>query len=461
MTYRGYEAIKDLSKGTGYRIPDLLALAQQNDPFYAGSPAQRAKAEWFAELWQRFGYSGGVHLRRIHYRILSDANRAKHDGEPYQNTEACWDYLNAASRAARYLGLVSIDLFDDHRNPEAYINAGGATREQEPEWWGGGASGWALPEIPTDLAADLDFSVYPPAVGGYDYSEDDQPYLLEVWVEKSTMDDVLLPVCRRLGANLSTSVGFQSITRVRDLLQRVARTGKPARVFYVSDYDPAGVSMPVQVARQVEYWLADYAPGADVKLTPLVLTYEQVRSYRLPRVPVKDTDRRKANFEERYGEGAVELDALEGLYPGQLAGIVQRAINPYRDETLARRLRQAQEEARNIVSEEWGEVVDPHKQELQNLERQAAAIVGAYRQELTTLARRLAGELEPNREQLEALQQAINNAVDDLEIALPERPTVDVDPPDEGAWLFDSGRNYLEQIAVYKAYRDGSAAEAA
>jgi hypothetical protein len=43
----------------------------KNDSFYAGSPAQRAKAEWCAELWARFGYMTGVHLRRVHDHLVS------------------------------------------------------------------------------------------------------------------------------------------------------------------------------------------------------------------------------------------------------------------------------------------------------------------------------------------------------------------------------------------------------
>jgi hypothetical protein len=36
---------------------------------------------------------------------------------------------------------------------------------------------------------------------------------------------------------------------------------------------------------------------------PLGLTRGQVQYYRLPRIPIKESDTRKAGFEERYGEG--------------------------------------------------------------------------------------------------------------------------------------------------------------
>jgi hypothetical protein len=70
--FRGYEAIKALAKECHVRVADLLVLAEKNDPFYAGLPSQRDKAAWFAELWTRFHYNTGVHLRRVHYRIVSN-----------------------------------------------------------------------------------------------------------------------------------------------------------------------------------------------------------------------------------------------------------------------------------------------------------------------------------------------------------------------------------------------------
>ncbi len=59
-----YEDIKQLGRETGCRAADLIVLSPNNDPFYAGVPNRRERAEWFAELWDRFGLHHGVHLRR-------------------------------------------------------------------------------------------------------------------------------------------------------------------------------------------------------------------------------------------------------------------------------------------------------------------------------------------------------------------------------------------------------------
>ena len=290
VTPRGYLAMKALAKAQGCRIADVLALAEKNDPFFAGTPAHVAKAQWFAALWQACGFTGmtGVHLRRVHYRIVSQlTDPRKHDGTPYENTEACWKYMSdEASKAARHLGLVPPTAFSDHRNPPAHVPWMGTDLPSTPALtWEEDFGTWELPTIPTNLADGLDVTLSSPRVNGYDYSFSAQPYHLEVWVEKTTMDDVLAPLCRHYGAVLVTGAGFQSLSSVMQLLQRVDQAGKPARIFYLSDFDPAGDAMPVAIARQIEFHTPQHAPLANIKLTPLGLTREQVQHYGLPRIP--------------------------------------------------------------------------------------------------------------------------------------------------------------------------------
>lgn len=66
-----YEAIKVLAKQRGCKVADLIVLAPQNDPFYVGAPNDLTLGKWFTDLWCRFGYTAGVHLRRVHYQIIS------------------------------------------------------------------------------------------------------------------------------------------------------------------------------------------------------------------------------------------------------------------------------------------------------------------------------------------------------------------------------------------------------
>ncbi|GHO68054.1 hypothetical protein KSC_069460 [Ktedonobacter sp. SOSP1-52] len=79
--------------------------------------------------------------------------------------------------------------------------------------------------------------------------------------------------------------------------------------------------MPVAMARELEYFVRMRQVEQDIRLFPLVLTAGQVQEYRLLRTPIKESERRRSEFEHRYGEGATELDALEAIAPGALARI--------------------------------------------------------------------------------------------------------------------------------------------
>ncbi|MCF7994703.1 MAG: hypothetical protein K9L88_07675, partial [Chromatiaceae bacterium] len=329
IPFTPYDALKLALQDIGGPVKDALAMSPGRDPFYCGQPAQLRDAQWFAELHSALDIGANVHLRRIHYRLISQTEPpVKPDGTPYSNTKRDWQWFCEAVVAARTLGLVDVRTFVDRRNPDPLLLR--TAQEQIPR-------GYSVP-MPdfwfAGIFADLDtprLDIPSPEVRGLSYTDDDQPYLIEVWVEKTTMNDVLVPICQRYRANLITAAGFQSITAAVNLIDRAQRLNKAARIFYISDFDPAGDKMPIAVARQVEFWLRQYDLDIDLALTPIALTAEQVAHYKLPRIPIKATDNRRAKFEARYGEGAVELDALEALYPGELARMLDEAIAPYWD----------------------------------------------------------------------------------------------------------------------------------
>lgn len=451
---RGYAELKAEAKASGQKITDLLALARANDPFYAGSPGQRAMAEWFGEIWQRFGYTTGVHLRRVHYQLVSQRDPHMYNGERYENTERCWGILCTAAKYARYLGLVSATAFEDHRNPKPHMylytrwddaipNAQVLLEE------------WEFPAIATELANELDWEIPDPTVDGYDYMAADQPVHLEVWVEKSTMNDVLEPICRRYGANLVTSLGFQSVTGTIQLLKRIEEHGQPARILYISDFDPAGDGMPAAVARQIEFWMEEYCQGIEIKLEPIALTADQVAEYDLPRIPVKDSDMRKAGWIERRGAGAVELDALEALHPGALRDIVQAALDVYYDHKLARALRDAGKAAQEDANRAWDDDAYYVRQELDATKEEVAAVLETYRERLEALAAELEAELEPLKEEVASLRERTDEKADQYEVELPDRPEGEVEIPYEAEWLFDSDRPFDTQLEVYHARKAG------
>jgi hypothetical protein len=428
-----YEQIKQLARQTGQRVTDLIPLAPQNDPFYTGTPHDWALAEWFASLWQAFGYTNKVHIRRVHYQIVSQHPVIMMpNGLPYENTETCWNVLNLASKAARYLQLVDPEAFVDRRNPEALVYA--SNRLPEPEVWANSrlwGSQLRLPDFP-DLPAYR--------VSGY---EPVQAFHLECWCEKSTMNDVLAPLCQHYGMNLQTGLGELSITATLALVHRLQEAGKPARIFYVSDFDPAGQSMPVSVSRKVEYFVRTLGLDVDVRVFQVILTAEQVQAYQLPRTPIKETERRRGGFEDRYGEGAVELDALEALYPGELQRVLSHCIEYYFDPTLEQRTKEMQEELERDLGLIWQQVTARYAGDIEALRRVHAQLQQEFGERMAVYG-----------EQVQALWQNIRG---ELDLSVPPLDAYPLPAPifsDELAeGLYDSARDYLEQIEAYKQFQ--------
>jgi hypothetical protein len=171
-----------------------------------------------------------------------------------------------------------------------------------------------------------------------------QPYHQEVMVEKSDVEDVCLPIVERYGLNYQQFTGQAGWRRCIDLVRRVQQSGRPCRIHYISDFDPQGENMPVAVARKIEWILRKEGLDLDIQVIPLALTKEQCIDLKLPRAPIKEGDRAKGQFEERHGEGATELDALEALHPGLLGRMLEDAILRYYDPSLLTRTRDAIDE---------------------------------------------------------------------------------------------------------------------
>ena len=468
-----YQTIKQEARARGQRVTDLIALAPQNDPFYTGTPGDIAKAEWFSNLWQRFGYGQGVHLRRVHYQAVSqDPPILKTNGKPYENTLNDWNYLGLAAKYARYLELVPASYFVDRRNPDAILNA--QFYGTNHQWYDDTTPGYnaveyedweahnltnlpTLPDLPENLP-DL------PSFDVQGYSSVQQDYLIEVWAEKTTMNDVLEPLCRQYSINLITGAGELSITAVLDLMKRAAKNERPARILYISDYDPAGLGMPISVAVKIQFFQTtrpEYA-DLDIRLEPIVLTSDQVKSYNLPRVPVKDSDKRKANWILTQGAGQVELDALEALHPGELAQIVHNAASRYYDPKLIQRARSAKWELGDTLDDIRLNIQDAYQEEIGSLQTDYDNLRASWAETRARFSELVAGfqeEINAYTQQLDDIkergQETYGKVLDDLEdvdVDMPELPTPDL-LPDSDTLLYDSRRDYFGQLDFYKTYR--------
>jgi hypothetical protein len=320
-----FHSLNELAKKLRRSKASLHVLDSAGDPFNCGSPAQTEAAKWFADLWHQYMQPGG-HLRRFHYKLVVLANTPMLGGGTYVNNDYCYAVLNRVSQWARYLDMVSIDDIVDRRNPAAHLFLSDPEDAEvfvsNSTAWSGGAMP-SFPELPS-------LRLSPPTVV--------QRYHTEVWVEKSDVEDVVLPIARRHEFNYLPFIGQPSISACRDLVDRAERSGRPVRILYISDFDPQGQSMPVAVARKIEFILAKRGLDLDIEVRPLVLTKDQCIEFALPRTPIKETDALKGAFEKRHGEGATELDALEAIHPGVLRELIMAEVERYHDYGLQGRV---------------------------------------------------------------------------------------------------------------------------
>jgi hypothetical protein len=446
-----YLELKQYARQLKTNVESLIALSRNNDPFYVGTNNHQKWAEWAARYWVELNMGNGSHLRAFHYRLISQETPIiDPDGKPYQNTESCWDKLSNATKWARYLGLIS-STFKDRRAPEAKIFGEQAIQQtayvdiSQPQQDGFSRYRWDSPFPGWEE---------PPAIEYHPQSYS-LAYSLELWAEKSTLNGVLEPLCRRHNLGLVTGVGELSITRCQELVERAMYHGKPTRIFYLSDFDPAGQSMPVAASRKIEWYLSEQSPDRrpDIKLYTMALNAEQVREYRLPRTPIKETELRAGKFESIHGQGAVEIDALEALYPGQLRTIIETGLSEYlaieqrNRDSLTRFNNEQRRQARQLTEE----AMEPFLDEWENLESKFSELQSEFEEELDSLKQRYQEKLQEIIEQRRKLEQNVADrlAEQTIEPEVLEPEYLEDEPPA----LFDSERDYWEQLNQYRQFQ--------
>jgi hypothetical protein len=429
-----YAGIKELSERLHRPLSSLIVLAGANDPFYAGLPSRLAAAKWFAKHWHRLHIRHGLHLRGIHYIFVSQKKPLKMwNGEPYENLyNECWVKLINASRDARYLGLVPRAAFIDQHSEEPLL---AIVEPDNSAFICVSGDDSSLQQLSDSLPPLPELVIGSPQIR--------QRFLIEIWVEKSTLSNILLPLHHTYGVNIITGVGELSEIRCRELVDRARQDGRPVRILFLSDFDPGGASMPVAAARKIEFHLRTLGLRLDIEVRPVLLTYEQCRRYRLPRAPIKEGERRAGRFEERFGEGATELDALEALHPGEIDGILEQEILRYYDPNLQRNIRRVTNRIERELEGIDRQVHDEFADQYQQLEDDYAELVERYEEELQAIAER------QETLQLSVTERLEEQAPEVEDYNWPEPRDGDEDPDP----MFKSTRGYVEQIDRFKRHQ--------
>jgi uncharacterized protein YlbG (UPF0298 family) len=163
------------------------------------------------------------------------------------------------------------------------------------------------------------------------YVQDQERYV-ELWCEKDALSQVFEKVAYPYCIRAVTCRGYQSITFLDDFRRRAQATmdrGQTPVILYFGDLDPSGVQM-LEATKQT---LEDEMNLWGVEYNRVALTLEQVAAFNLPHDPtaVKTTDKRYKSYVRRFGDIAVELDAL---HPKTLRELAVEAIESQFDMDL-------------------------------------------------------------------------------------------------------------------------------
>ncbi len=155
----------------------------------------------------------------------------------------------------------------------------------------------------------------------------DQPYHVEVWIEKDALIGVIEGVCRRLDIGYFSCRGYTSASEMWVAAQRLAEALENVRtplILHLGDHDPSGLDMTRDIRDRL-----DLFTGGGVEVKRIALTMAQIEEYSPPPNPAKTTDSRYNAYIDEHGDESWELDALE---PSVLAALIEDEVLAVRDE---------------------------------------------------------------------------------------------------------------------------------
>jgi len=204
-------------------------------------------------------------LRQVFYRLVSR--------QVIENSRGAYQACSKALVAARREGLIPWERIEDRlRQP------------RQVAMWDG------LGHFADTAAAAYRRNIWA-----------EQPMRLEIWLEKDALSGIFADALAPYGVTLNVGRGFDGWSSIHDA---AGRLGDDDAILYFGDFDPSGEDM----VRSLRERLASL--GARPALVKCALTFDDVQRYALPPDLTKAGDTRSKAFVARYGDIAVELDAL-------------------------------------------------------------------------------------------------------------------------------------------------------
>jgi hypothetical protein len=246
-------------------------------------------------------------VRHVFY-LMTDPRLA----EPVPKSEAGYDTIKNRLKALRRSGRVPYGWVEDMSRRGYHV----ATYEDAADY---------LRDVAGQYRADM-----------WKFAD----VYVEVWCESRSIAGVILPICQGLGVSLypsggnsSISFAYQAACNINDLYG-----GRRVIVFYIGDYDPAGVIIDKNIEEELRRHLD---PEVSLDFIRLAITEEQIRDCNLPTKPRKESDRRSLHIEE-----TVEAEAMP---PGELRGLLTVCIEARLPARALEVARVAEESERDIL----------------------------------------------------------------------------------------------------------------
>lgn len=180
-----------------------------------------------------------------------------------------------------------------------------------------------------------------------------QPYHVEVWVEKDALAGIVGQICNRLDVDFFSCRGYTSQSEMWRAAQRLKEfedEGKETVILHLGDHDPSGIDMSRDITERLELF------GARPEFKRLALNMDQIDQYSPPPNPAKLSDSRAKGYIKKYGRSSWELDALK---PETLDELINDNVTPYIDYSLLADTKERETEGQNLleeVSDRWDEV---------------------------------------------------------------------------------------------------------
>ena len=126
-----------------------------------------------------------------------------------------------------------------------------------------------------------------------------QPYHVELWIEKDALVPFFEQVAREKQVTLFPCRGFSSLTKLNNAMVRfrsaVAKGKKGINIVYAGDLDPSGWSIYETIKDKLDQM---NETGLDIKVDRFALQEDQVRG--LLHLPFKESDSRLKAFKAKF-----------------------------------------------------------------------------------------------------------------------------------------------------------------